>query len=132
MPNYDILQAHYKRAEAAMDRYGRFTHEGESAAEAADCAALHVGLDAMARIQARRRPAPQVGDADTRKPQAGCVASYPALREVEPSFVALSLIRPMLRHKAALHAAWQRADDYAALAPIGRAQAVADHYARRL
>lgn len=114
-----LLYRHYHAAHAAYALTDCACCQDEHAADkrAVDCAALHVAIDAMSRIARKRTPKH---------------AGYAPLPDIDPQFIALSLVRPMLRHRAALHAAWERADDYATLAPIGRAQAVADHYARRL
>lgn len=63
-----ILQRHFLAAHRAAT-LSAWWPDAEHRADrhAADCAALHIGIDAMSRVQAKR------------KPQAGCVASYPPL-----------------------------------------------------
>lgn len=114
-----ILQRHYlaaQRAETLSAWWPDAEHRADK--RAVDCAALHVGLDAMSRIQAKRPP------------QAGCVASYPPIRmrRVEAACGPWTLFD----HVIAASEACERAMTCNEHAAAMRAYAVARRYAKSL
>ncbi len=102
-----ILERHYLNTRASALRDDPADHA--DVLRAVDCAALHVGLDAMARIQTKR------------KPQAGCVASYPPIARRDAYEVADTLDDVLRAHSARTpyrlggHPAWHVAEHYAAM-----------------
>lgn len=111
-----VLYRHYHATRANLDAPDLVPMPGDQAAS--NCAALHVGLDAMSRIQAKRPP------------QAGCVASYPPIRmrRVEAACGPWTLFD----HVIAASEACERAMTCNEHAAAMRAYAVARRYAKSL
>lgn len=111
-----ILYRHYHATRANLDAPDMLPMPGDQAAS--NCAALHVGLDAMSRIQAKRPP------------QAGCVASYPPMVRRDAETVAHSLFRVLNRHVCEVMDAERRRTERLTLTV--RADAVGRHYAQAM
>ena len=113
------LPKHCSNASVAASRSRWFDRLNCSADQhALDCAALHVGIDCMARIQAKR------------KPQAGCAASYPPIVRRDAETVAHSLFRVLNRHVCEVMDAERRRTERLTLTV--RADAVGRHYAQAM
>lgn len=114
-----ILERHYQRGmDACQHLFPLDSADHAGLVRAVDCAALHVGIDAMARVTRKRAP------------QAGCVASYPPIAADRQASTTSCC--------TALHGHWMgllrtlRQAQWDGAPPdrgLGRAIAVAGHYA---
>lgn len=114
-----ILQRHYNNVLAACQRAEPGSREDNASWAAGQCAALHVGIDAMARIQAKRLAPPPINPewlGTERKPFIGSDGH--------------ALFRVLNRHVLAVMDAERRRTER--LTATVRADAVGRHYAQAM